>query len=89
TAISQMFRGILSLICVMALCHRVVSFDSEVVEAATPSSQLASNSANSAAIELPKWSPSDVMVVKPYNILEASCPQGYILANKHCHKRVR
>ncbi|KAH8314518.1 uncharacterized protein [Drosophila kikkawai] len=34
------------------------------------------------------WDSQGAMQVQPYNILEANCPEGYILANKHCHKRV-
>ncbi|KAH8297343.1 hypothetical protein KR044_010571, partial [Drosophila immigrans] len=84
----NMIRGILSLIFLMALCHQVAPFDSEVVEAETSSPPLGL-AVNNPAIEIPKWNPSDIIYVKPYNILEASCPQGYVLANKHCHKRVR
>jgi len=33
------------------------------------------------------WSSNGTMQAQPYNILEVSCPQGYVLANKHCHRR--
>ncbi|XP_043948225.1 uncharacterized protein LOC122818195 [Drosophila biarmipes] len=35
------------------------------------------------------WSSNGTVVAQPYNILEVGggCPPGYVLANKHCHKR--
>ena len=45
------------------------------------------NSTNSALPQV------EVMLIKPYNIFETKpfpvCPEGYILAHRHCHKRVK
>ncbi|KAH8291217.1 hypothetical protein KR054_009841 [Drosophila jambulina] len=59
--------------------------DSEVVEAVSNVTDL--NETSKISME-PAWSSNGSMQVQPYNILEANCPEGYVLANKHCHKRV-
>jgi len=83
-----MLRGILYLILLLTFYQQVAASDSEVVEAETRAPQIGSTH-NTPAMEESKWNPNDNIIVKPYNILEANCPQGYVLANKHCHKRVR
>ncbi|KAM8713271.1 hypothetical protein ACLKA7_013564 [Drosophila subpalustris] len=66
----------------------IAAFDSEIVEAESPNRHL-SATVNKPIVDVPNLEPNDLIMVKPYNILEANCPQGYVLANKHCHKRVR
>ncbi|KAH8328829.1 hypothetical protein KR074_002036, partial [Drosophila pseudoananassae] len=60
--------------------------DSEIVEAMDIKVDSAADLNESSPTE--PWHESGAMQVKPYNILEANCPQGYVLANKHCHRRV-
>lgn len=64
--------------------------DSEVVEAVTDGPPSVSGPNESAKMKMETtWNASGgSMQVQPYNILEANCPEGYVLANKHCHKRV-
>ncbi|EDW35412.1 GL17261 [Drosophila persimilis] len=62
--------------------------DSEVVEAQAIDFN-ATQLNEGLPIEQPEHSPNGTMQVQPYNILEANCPHGYVLANKHCHKRVK
>ncbi|XP_043867089.1 uncharacterized protein LOC122757759 [Drosophila mojavensis] len=80
----EIFRAVVRLILLLTLCQCAAAMDSEIVEAS-----LSAASTNMPELLTPEWSPNDTVLVKPYNILEASCPPGYILANKHCHKRVR
>ncbi|SPP74935.1 Hypothetical predicted protein [Drosophila guanche] len=63
--------------------------DSEIVEAQTADQLNASQLNAVRPVALPNWNPNGTMQVQPYNILEANCPHGYVLANKHCHKRVK
>lgn len=81
------FRAVVHLILLLTLCQYAAASDSEIVEAETYPSLSATT--DMPELPTPKWSANDTVLVKPYNILEASCPQGYVLANKHCHKRVR
>ncbi|KAH8321816.1 hypothetical protein KR067_002361, partial [Drosophila pandora] len=60
--------------------------DSEIVEAKDIKVESAADLNEASPTET--WHESGAMQVKPYNILEANCPQGYVLANKHCHRRV-
>ncbi|XP_044571857.1 uncharacterized protein LOC123257302 [Drosophila ananassae] len=60
--------------------------DSEIVEAMDIKVESAADPNETRPTET--WQESGAMQVKPYNILEANCPQGYVLANKHCHRRV-
>ncbi|XP_039228118.1 uncharacterized protein LOC120321012 [Drosophila yakuba] len=63
------------------------ALDSEVVESVTGGPK-SSNLSEDVKISLEKtWSPNGSMQAQPYNILETNCPHGYVLANKHCHKR--
>ncbi|TDG50567.1 hypothetical protein AWZ03_002871 [Drosophila navojoa] len=80
----EIFRAVVRLILLLTLWQCVAAMDSEVVEAS-----LSAAATNMPELLAPQWSPNDTVLVRPYNILEASCPPGYILANKHCHKRVR
>ncbi|KAH8252595.1 hypothetical protein KR032_000714 [Drosophila birchii] len=59
--------------------------DSEVVEAVSDLNGLKEPSKLNME---PAWSSNGSMQVQPYNILEANCPEGYVLTNKHCHKSV-
>ncbi|KAH8395379.1 hypothetical protein KR222_003397 [Zaprionus bogoriensis] len=83
------FRGILYLILLLTFCHRNAAYDSEIIETANRYHGLNSPNVNFLVLELAKRKPNEIIFVRPYNILEANCPQGYVLANKHCHKRVR
>ncbi|KAH8421281.1 hypothetical protein KR009_006967 [Drosophila setifemur] len=80
------------LFCILAISNQlpgILATDSEIVEAETDGQPSATdlNEASRPKME-PMWNASGAMLVQPYNILEVSCPQGYVLANKHCHKRV-
>lgn len=85
------FCGVIYLFLLLTFYQHFAASDSEIVEAETTNPSLSATSRMPVPVlESPKWSPNaPTVLVKPYNILEASCPQGYILANKHCHKRVR
>ncbi|XP_043063937.1 uncharacterized protein LOC122320046 [Drosophila ficusphila] len=62
--------------------------DSEIVEAQT-GGIVATDLNETGKISLEKMRSSNgTLQVQPYNILEASCPHGYVLTNKHCHKSV-
>ncbi|XP_043645459.1 uncharacterized protein LOC122614852 [Drosophila teissieri] len=63
------------------------ALDSEVVESVAGGPK-SSNLIEDVKVNLEKtWSPNGSMQAQPYNILETNCPHGYVLANKHCHKR--
>lgn len=63
------------------------TLNSEVVESVTVASK-SSNFSENVKIKLEKtWNHNGTMQAQPYNILETNCPHGYVLANKHCHKR--
>ncbi|KAH8375479.1 hypothetical protein KR200_008685 [Drosophila serrata] len=67
------------------LLKGTLATDSEIVEAM--SNVTGHNEPSKLSME-PAWNSNESMQVQPYNILEANCPEGYVLANKHCHKRV-
>ncbi|KAH8257936.1 hypothetical protein KR038_003207 [Drosophila bunnanda] len=67
------------------LLKGTLATDSEVVEAISDVTGLNEPSKINMAAT---WNSNGSMQVQPYNILEANCPEGYVLANKHCHKRV-
>ncbi|XP_041675573.1 uncharacterized protein LOC121530505 [Drosophila eugracilis] len=72
---------------IISLLMEASALDSEIVEA--QSGGVNSTDLNKTAeINLVKiWNSNGTMQAQPYNILEANCPHGYVLANKHCHKR--
>lgn len=82
-------RDVLFLILLLASCHCNLAYDSVIIEAAKANRNFASQNANLLVQNSHKWEPNDIVLVRPYNILEVSCPIGYVLANKHCHRRVR
>ncbi|KAH8280374.1 hypothetical protein KR018_003792, partial [Drosophila ironensis] len=81
------WRGLLWSLIFGILLLGAVATDSEIVEAEDDGSRAADLN-KPAKEEAGLWNHSAAMQVKPYNILEVNCPQGYVLANKHCHKSV-
>ncbi|KAI8039498.1 uncharacterized protein LOC128253692 [Drosophila gunungcola] len=84
------WSGFLCFLCILVINNLLLeslAMDSEIVEAETGALNAADpNEAMHISLE-EMWSPNGAMQVQPYNILEANCPLGYVLANKHCHKR--
>ncbi|EDW43602.1 GM20001 [Drosophila sechellia] len=78
---------LLGILIISSMLLETSALDSEVVESVTGASK-SSNFSENVKIKLDKtWSPNGTMLAQPYNILETNCPHGYVLANKHCHKR--
>lgn len=73
----------------LALCCSYSASDSVIVDAAKANRNLSPPNANILVQKPLKLVANDVFLVKPYNILEVTCPHGYVLVNKHCHRRVR
>lgn len=82
-------RVVQFLVLLLALCCSYSASDSVIVEAAKANRNLSPPNANILVQKPLKLVPSEVFLVRPYNILEVSCPNGYVLVNKHCHRRVR
>ncbi|XP_044317981.1 uncharacterized protein LOC123038155 [Drosophila rhopaloa] len=82
--------GFLCLFCILVINNLLLAtlaIDSEIVEAETGGLNATDpNEAMQISLE-EVWNPNETVQVQPYNILEANCPQGYVLANKHCHRR--
>lgn len=85
----MLLRDALFLFLLLALCHCNSAHDSVIIEAAKANRNLTPPNINILVQKPLKLEPNDIVLVKPYNILEVSCPLGYVLANKHCHRRVR
>lgn len=73
----------------------LVDQSGEVVEAYGDVTTVGTQSATAIAadeLHLVESAATDT-IIKPYNILETkplpNCPEGFILANKRCHKRVK
>ncbi|XP_070070048.1 uncharacterized protein [Drosophila takahashii] len=81
------FLGFLGLLFISSLLLGTFALDSEIVEAKTGGLN-ATDLNETVKINLEeKWSSNGTMQAQTYNILQAGCPLGYVLANKHCHKQ--
>ncbi|KAH8358110.1 hypothetical protein KR084_003418 [Drosophila pseudotakahashii] len=80
------FLGFFGLLLIGSLLLETFALDSEIVEAKIGGRNATDLNENGKINLEEKWSSNGTMQAQTYNILQAGCPQGYVLANKHCHK---